>query len=52
MYSHVNDQTGTNFIIMLGYDGYPELFCPAVKQHNIGADIFKQYFLLKIFFTS
>ena len=30
---------------MLG-NGYPELFCPAVKQHNIGADIFKQYFLL------
>ena len=22
-----------------GY-GYPELFCPAVKQHNIGADVF------------
>ena len=30
---------------MLGY-GYLELFCPAVKQHNIGADIFKKYFFI------
>ena len=30
---------------MLGY-GYPELFCPAVKQHKIGADIFKKYFFI------
>ena len=30
-----------HIILMLGY-GYPELFCPAVKQHNIGADILKQ----------
>ena len=31
---------------MLGY-GYPELFCPAVKQHNMGADIFKCSIRLK-----
>ena len=31
---------------MLGYV-YPELFCPAVKQHNIGADIFKCSIRLK-----
>ena len=37
-----------HIILMLGY-GYPELFCPAVKQHNIGADIFKKkvYLLFK-----
>ena len=35
-------------MLMLGY-GYPELFCPAVKQHNIGADIFKKYFFYNLF---
>ena len=30
-----------HIILLLGY-GYPELFCPAVKQHNIGADILKK----------
>ena len=30
-----------HIILMLGY-GYPELFCPAVKQHNIGVDILKK----------
>ena len=30
---------------MLGY-GYPEIVCPAVKQHNIGADIFKNKFFI------
>ena len=30
-----------HIILMLGY-GYPELFYPAVKQHNIGADILKK----------
>ena len=34
---------------MLGYDGYPELFCPAVKQHNIGADILKKYVFFIIY---
>ena len=30
-----------HIILMLGY-GYPKLFCPVVKQHNIGADILKK----------
>ena len=40
-----------HIILMLGY-GYPELFCPAVKQHNIGADIFKKevFFIIYLLF--